>query len=345
MHFSCKISNAVLNLLEEQGEDLSHLYEQSQWSTELLRDPSYWISAPDMENFLESVLRLSLKKDGPVLERAGHTGPELHAWGVLDSVLKMMPRPQEIFHQPEHFLSYFISPKPPIDNLRRTEESVAFDLPLPAEQYPLVTSYLKAALESLPIYVGQPAAKCEWTDIHLKLTWPKQQSTIFAQDPGRQVSPDLFQKLIEDLQNTQREREDLQKYIGDLEEKIRHYEKLSLQAAGGVANAATAGAGDKPALLPSEGSLSHLQFESESPSYVLGQNLARLHDYMVRAQQLITMLASQGKMTPPVKEAMRRVDWDFVKGQYPRTILESMEVLKKMPKTALKEGSAHVSNS
>ena len=60
VHFSCKITNAILNVLEEQSEDLSPLYEQTHLSVELLRDPSYWISAPDMEQLLENLLRLPL---------------------------------------------------------------------------------------------------------------------------------------------------------------------------------------------------------------------------------------------------------------------------------------------
>lgn len=341
MHFSCKISNAVLTVLEEQGEDLTSLYEQTHLSVELLRDSSYWISAPDMEQFLEMALRLPLKRDGDVLQRAGHNGPDLRAWGVLDSVLRMMPRPQEIFNQPEQFLSYFISPKPPIENLRRDEVSISFDLPLPAEQYPLVTTYLKAAFESLPVYVGQPPARCEWTGITLKLNWSTQQKSIFSENVGHQVSPDLFQSLIDDLQRTQREREDLQKYVGDLEEKIRDQEKQKLQASTESETSSPSPA--RGSLLPQEGTLAHLQFDTEAPGYVLNQNLARMHDYMVRAQQLITMLATQGKMTPAVKEAMRRVDWEFVKNQYPRTVFESMELVKKInSKNVDKEGTHHV---
>lgn len=327
MHFSGKISNAILTVLEAQGEDLAPLYEQTPLAVELLRDSSYWVSAPDMEMFLEMALRLPLKQDGNILERAGHEGPSLRAWGVLDSVLRMMPRPQEIFNQPEQFLSYFISPKPPIDNLRKEEHSISFDLPLPAEQYPLVTAYLKAAFESLPVYVGQPPASCEWEGITIKLNWTEEQSTIFNDaSVGHQVSPDLFQSLIDDLQRTQREREDLQKYVGDLEEKIRDYEKQKLQQAALTLEEDIA---PKTSLIPQEGSLSHLNFDSQSPSYVLSQNLARMHDYMVRAQQLITMLVAQGKMTAAVKEAMRRVDWEHVKTQYPRTVFESMDLVKK----------------
>lgn len=342
MHFSCKISNAVLNILEEQGEDLALLYEQTHLPVELLRDPSFWISAPDMEGFLELALRLPLKQDGNILQRAGHEGPTLRSWGVLDSVLRMMPRPQEIFNQPEQFLSYFISPKPPIENLRRDEVSISFDLPLPAEQYPLVTTYLKAAFESLPVYVGQPLAKCEWQGITITLNWATQQSSIFSESVGHQVSPALFQSLIEDLQRTQREREDLQKYVGDLEEKIRDFEKQKLKQSTEWKELEQESSKTSP-LLPHESPLSHLHFDSESPSYLLNQNLARMHDYMVRAQQLITMLGAQGKMTPAVKEAMRRVDWEHVKTQYPRTVFESMELVKKVTnKNTEKEGTHHV---
>lgn len=337
MHFSCKISNAVLNILEEQNEDLAPLYEQTHLPVEFLRDPSYWISAPDMENFLEMVLRLPLKKDENLLQRAGHDGPSLRAWGVLDSVLRMMPRPHEIFNQPEQFLSYFISPKPPVDNLRRDQFSISFDLPLPAEQYPAVTTYLKAAFESLPVYVGQPPAKCEWQGISIKLSWTTQQNSIFKESVGHQVSPALFQSLIEDLQRTQRQREDLQKYVGDLEEKIRNFEKQKVK----VSKAAQNESPEKTSLFPQEEALPHLSFDSDSPAYVLNQNLARMHDYMVRAQQLITMLAAQNKMSPSVKEAMRRVDWEHVKTQYPLTVFESMELVKKM-NNAEKEGSHHV---
>lgn len=340
MHFSCKITNAVLNILEDQGEDLSPLYEQTHLPVELLRDSSYWISAPDMEGFLEAVLRLPLKREENILQRAGHEGPQLRAWGVLDSVLRMMPRPQEIFNQPEQFLSYFISPKPPVENLRRDETSISFDLPLPAEQYPLVTMYLKAAFESLPVYVGQPAAVCQWEGITIKLNWSTQQNSIFSESVGHQVSPALFQSLIDDLQSTQREREDLQKYVADLEAKVLTLEKQNLKSATGVVVESVE---SKASLLPQESALSHLNFDTEAPGYVLSQNLARLHDYMVRAQQLITMLAAQGKMTPAVKEAMRRVDWEFVKNQYPRTVFESMELVKKtLNKNSEKEGNQHV---
>ena len=66
------------------------------------------------------------------------------------------------------------------------------------------------------------------------------------------------------------------------------------------------------------------------PVHQVAQNLSRLHDYMVRAHQLVTLLTAGQKQTPGIKEAFRRVDWDIVKDQYPQIILESIETLKKI---------------
>lgn len=321
MHLSCKISNAVLTLLESLGEDLTPLYEVVPTSVELLRDSSYWISAHEMELFLEAAVRIPWNLESSLLTQAGHRGSALRSWGVLDSVLRMMPQPQEVFNQPEQFLSYFISPKPPIENFKRGDRFVQFDLPLPADQYPHVTTYLKAAFESLPSYIGQGLAQCEWSNITLSLQWKDQQESIFVEDPGRQVSPELFKDLISDLQKTQSDREDLQKYVGELESKVKELEERLLD----FAESGDQQVSQKQPIVSTE-----RYFQGDSPSFHLGQNLARLHDYMVRAQQLITMIQGTGKLNPAVKEAMRRVDWDYVKDQYPRTVSQSMELLRKI---------------
>lgn len=73
------------------------------------------------------------------------------------------------------------------------------------------------------------------------------------------------------------------------------------------------------------------QFEfMKRPVHQVAQNLSRLHDYMVRAHQLVTILTAGQKQTPVIKEAFRRVDWEIVKNQYPQIILESLETLKKL---------------
>lgn len=326
MHFSCKITNAVLSFLEHHGEDLSPLYDPMFPPMEVLRDPSSWLSAPEMEAYLETLSRMSWAKHeaGELALVAGHAGPKNHAWGVLDSVLRLMPRPQEILNQPERFLSYFISPEPPIENLKRSEASVSFDLPLPAEQYPMVTMYLKAAFESLPLYVGQNRAICEWEGIHLQVHWPELQESIFVQDPGHQISPDLLQSVIADHQRLQRDLEDKNRELQRKSDEIR---ELKMDLEKGVRTAA---------ILNAEAALSSLLNEEppteQPPAYKIEQNMARLHDYMVRAQQLVVVLSGLVKKEkePAVKEALRRLDWDHVKQQYPRTIASSMEELRRL---------------
>ncbi len=312
VHFSCKVTHSILTYLESEKIDLSGYFSESDIPWELLRDPSYWMRAPDMEAFLE---RLSLTPQ--ILVHAGHSTPKNKVWGVLDSVLRMMPQPQEIFHQPEKFLSYFISPEPPIENLQRTAKGLSFDIPLPAEQYPLVTTYLKSAFESLPLYVGQSEATCEWTDIHLKIEWPSDQISIVGSDESRQISPQLMQDVIHQLQESSK----------DLEEKNRELQRRNEELQR-MASSKNSGVNDEERSVLRE-DFSEFEF-MKRPVHQVAQNLSRLHDYMVRAHQLVTILTAGQKQSAGIKEAFRRVDWDIVKSQYPQIILESLDTLKKL---------------
>jgi len=325
VHFSCKVTHAILTYLESEKIDLSGYFSETDIPWELLRDPSYWMRAPDMEAFLE---RLALSSN--ILVQAGHCTPKIKVWGVLDSVLRMMPQPQEIFHQPEKFLGYFISPEPPIENLARTAKGLSFDIPLPAEQYPLVTMYLKAAFESLPIYVGQSPAVCEWNDIHLKIDWSTEQTSILN-DESHQISPALMQDVIRQLQESSK----------DLEEKNRELQRRNEELQRLATNRGSDFSDEERAVIHED--FSEFEF-MKRPVHQVAQNLSRLHDYMVRAHQLVTLLTAGQKQTPGIKEAFRRVDWDIVKNQYPQIILESLETLKKLnnpdknkPETSKKE--------
>lgn len=287
-------------------------FSESDIPWELLRDSSFWMRAPDMEAFLE---RLDLTH--AALVNAGHNTPKNRVWGVLDSVLRMMPQPQEIFQQPEKFLGYFISPEPPIENLNRMNSGLSFDIPLPAEQYPLVTTYLKAAFESLPVYIGQSAAHCEWTDIHFKIDWPSAQQSILDEQENRQISPQLMQDVIRQLQESSK---DLEEKNRELQRRNEELQRITQQSTS--------------AETPERREVGHQDFSQfefmKRPVHQVAQNLSRLHDYMVRAHQLVTILTASQKQTPGMKEAFRRVDWEIVKNQYPQIILESLETLKKL---------------
>lgn len=333
MFFSCKISNAFINYLEDKGEDISFMYESSPLPMELLRDPSYWISAPKLENFLQAVVSQKWKfRYDDLIQEVGHSNSQLHAWGVLDSVLKMMTHPREIFHQPDKFLAYFISPEPPIENLNKNDKFISFDLPLVAEQYPIITKYLISSFEALPKYSGQGLAQCEWHHIHLKIVWPEVSEVLFEKEMNPQISPMFLQNIIEDLQKNQKDLEEKNRELMRVnDELVLVHEELNK-------NPHFKSKDENQFSLTSNPSYSQQQInigvdESlDGEANKIGHNLARLHDYMVRAQQLITILSSQAKMNSGIKEAMRRMDWNYVKSQYPMTISESMDALRKLQK-------------
>lgn len=307
-----------MTYLESEKIDLSGVFSEVDVPWEQMRDSSNWLKAPDMEALLERIIQ-----NEDWLVQAGHQTPQKKVWGVLDSVLRMMPRPQEIFQQPEKFLGYFISPEPPVENIVRKENGISFDIPLPAEQYPLVTKYLKAAFESLPMYVGLSAGVCQWTFIHFSLEWPTEQKSILNQDEPHQISPQLMQDVIRQLQQSSRDLEEKNRELQRRnEELLRLTQDPDLQAK--IKNTEI-----------TQQNFSDFQNISDSeflkrPVHQVAQNLSRLHDYMVRAHQLVTLLTAGQKQTPGIKEAFRRVDWEIVKDQYPHIIFESLEVLKKI---------------
>jgi hypothetical protein len=163
MLFSGKITNSFLVFLDRSGLDIQSLFEQTDVSPEFLRDPSSWIPAHELERFLSAVDReysSSFNESLPSL--VGHQCSELRAWGVLDSVIRMMSQPQDLFLQPQRFISYFVSPAPPIADLVRQSESVSFDIPISDQEFPYVTEFLRGAMEVLPRYLGCQPAHVDW---------------------------------------------------------------------------------------------------------------------------------------------------------------------------------------
>lgn len=279
------------------------------------------MQATDMEAFLQQVQQMDAN-----LQKLGHMGPELRAWGVLDSVLRMMPRTEEILNQPDRFLAYFVSPAPPIDNIKRQEGCIDFDLPISSVQYPLVTRYLSAAMESLPLYNGHSLATCRWEDIRVSMNWSTDQKSLIGEtDLGHSLNPELMRSVLATLEKHSKELEEKNREL-----QARNEALLSAQKKNYLEKQQFRTVESAPIASPL---LSLAAFEScELPHRnLLRQNIAKMGDYMVRAQQLVTLLVAQGRMTPQVKEAMRRVDWDRVQKQFPETMQECREILVPDP--------------
>lgn len=319
VHFSCKISNTFLAQLDRDGGSKDFLYEQLDFPVDFLRAPSYWLEAPKMEAFLGLVQRQGLS-----IESVVHRSKTLRAWGPLDSVLSMMKKPQDILAQPERFLSYFISPAPPVGNVRATDTELSFDIPISHEEYPRVTEYLRAAFESLPTYVGQNLAEARWNDNSVSIRWGTTQENLLEEqeDVSPLSNPKLVDSVIQTLEKGQKELEarnrELQQKNEELERAQREIQKYFKEK---VFSEKLSNLSELSA------TISH---EISNPiTYVLS-NVQRLNDYMARATQLVTLLAGKERLSPQVQEAMRRVDWKLVQSDFPDLIQEAIEGIHRV---------------
>lgn len=287
MLFSGKITNSFLVYLDKSGIDLQRLLELTDLPTEFLRDPSCWIPAAEVERFLASVDKeFSSQFNESLPSLVGHQCNELRAWGVLDSVIRMMSQPQDLFLQPQRFISYFVSPAPPIAHLVRQAESVSFDIPISDQEFPYVTDFLRSAMEVLPRYLGHQPAQVQWKGHRLTINWSQSQVRFLdEEDLSPNFKPELVQSLMHALEDSQRQLHELKSQMG---------QKTPLPA---------------PDFDP--------EFQANLRAYVVKVrgNLMKLTDYLVRSQQLVTLLVGQDRMNRQVQEAMRRVDWEYIKLQ------------------------------
>lgn len=287
MLFSGKVTNSVMVFLDRSGFDPERVLDLSHLPAEYLRDPTGWIDAKDVEDFFEAIERdLGSNINDALATVVGHQCYDLKAWGVLDSVIRMMPRSQDLFLQPERFISYFVSPAPPLAHIERLAEQVNFEIPISNQEYPHTTEFLRSALEALPKYLGHQEATVVWSQNHVNIKWPETQTNLLTEDElSLNYKPELVRNLMTALDESQRQIDQLtlqlsqresQKALPIDEEKKKQLKAYVVKARG---------------------------------------HLMRLSDYLVRSQQLVTLLIGQDRLNKQVQEAMKRVDWNYVKSQ------------------------------
>ena len=212
--FSGKISNAFIRYFQQEGKDIYPLLREVKVSEELLCNPDYWIDSENMEKLLSQACSLfknqNEQKNNPfdkesLLEKVGYQTPFLKAWGALDWALRIIEDPWDTFQNPEMFLSYFISPKPKIHQLQHRENSLSFVLPFQGKDYPHTSSYLKAAIASLPCYRDKNRATVKWEGHELTIEKTPQEDSLFtSQAKGSYFNPSVISSLFESLQQTQK---------------------------------------------------------------------------------------------------------------------------------------------
>lgn len=321
MLFSGKITHSVHNYLTQKGVEPSEIYQITDLSDEFLKDPTAWLDVAKVEEFLANVdsKYSTLLNDQNLIASIGHESKELKSWGVLDSVLRMIENPQSLFTQPQRIVSYFISPAPPIANLKKTPETVSFDLPITFQEYPCVCSYLVAAVESLPRFFGGDFADAKWEGTKLTISWAEQQASFTSGEvQNRVLAPQFMEDLMDTLEKTEKA----------LEEKSRELDSIKKQN--------------------SEAAQSQTQdlekwFRIYRSFNRYSQEVARLRDYFTRSQQLITLLVGQERSNPQVKAAMKRMNWENVKSQFPE-VVDSLLNDFEMEQKGLNPEAKHVQN-
>ena len=323
MYFSGKISNSVLNYLDKQGVALEGLYDLTDLPVEFLRDASSWLEAEKLEKFLRSLDQAyGMKIQGCFMSEVGRNCFRLRSWGVLDSVLRIMQKPNDIYLQPERFISYFVSPAPPLGKLHIGEDKISFELPISTQEFPYVTSYMRSALESLPKYIGKQRAHVDWKHNHISILWQEQQETLMAESElGSHMRPELVRTMAMNLEQNQQELEKKNEELTFKEQEI-HRLKSDIQNL-----LRTPIAGRKY----TEGDIEELPEEIQIRLSEIKNHVMLMNDYLARAQQIITLLSGKGRNEAQVKLAMKRVGWDQVvasRAQITRITLDQVETLR-----------------
>jgi hypothetical protein len=246
-----------------------------------------------MEDFLRLVDETYADLPDRYCFDVGKASEMLRAWGVLDSVLKMVESPLDIYGHPTRFLSYFVSPEPPIDSRKNHGDLISFQIPISTNEFPCITGYLSGALEGLPVYMGQNTATVQWQDCLVSIRWSQDQESLLpAEDLQlRQFNPHWVRTIIDSLGTHQ-----------------KHMEVRSTQHQNSAADTQEM----EQFFAETVGAVSSLSDDIS----VLREDFLRLHDYFSRAQQLVTFLVHSGRKTKQVDEAMRRMDWTKIQQSY-----------------------------
>ena len=255
---------------------------------------------------------------GSVVEESGLRSRELMAWGVLDGVLKMMERPQEILNQPDRFLSYFVAPPQAIQNLQRAPGRVQFDFAISSRDFPFCTEYLSAVFETLPTYAGNQPAQVKWENSFVSIdglpSGSSQPPLLSPEANRRQINPDAVRDLIHQLEHVQLELETRKRELIEKEARVSRLE-AELKESAAKQNKAIA---DRDLNIFAR----QIHVELTAPVGQVQNGLVRMADYFNRAQQLVVLLVGQNRMNAQVQEAMRRVDWDYVQREFPAMFKE-----------------------
>lgn len=294
---------------------MESLYDGFDWSIGFLRDPGQWLEADKLESVLGTLEEIERglhlhEGSGDYFTRLGHESPRLKAWGALDSVLRILPHPRELYAQPERFLGQFVSPMSPPRFFERSESRVSFRFDFPVDRFPRSARFLKAVLEALPEFIGSgrahaPHAHVEWIGDRVLIDWSDRQVGFEATPQSGLtepvLSPELARTILADLASSQREVEVARARVKELEQQLL---QASAQPSVQAPQARVGAMAESSSLAPAA--------PSEERLRAALHEVYRFSDYFARAQQMVTLLSRPGVRAPEIETLHRRLAWEKV---------------------------------
>ncbi len=206
MRVSGKITHSFYCFLRARGFDVSRFFELTSMEMEFLKDNSRWLPANQVESLLK---RLCKEYAGYFVDQdfvvcVGHACFDLNSWGELDSVLKMK-NTQPVFSHLPVLMSYFlegfnwvvVENKPGFLSCRCNVSS---------EDYPLITEYLRAVVEVLPLYTREQTASVKWIRHYMEIRWEAtSQTSLFKSDDHLHFKPELLRDFRHFLEKLEKE--------------------------------------------------------------------------------------------------------------------------------------------
>lgn len=355
MRLSCKLSNTAISFLVSEGLDATEFVLELPWSESLLTDPGQTLPAEEMELFFTHFVRWFEQKkqmstSSSFLQEVGHRSIKLRTWGILDSVLRMMPDVHEVWMRPSKLLGHFIDPEPIVTQIEKQRQQISFNVVGMCEQYPLSCRVLQGSLEVIPLYMGAEKARCYREDTRFIFDWGTRQQEIAPAPPSLEssVSTGSLDEGVLSALPSHNEATQVPMFASDTEVALSNEEALfhslilspeAFREMVAVVEKPLKPGRRRKATSPSEGPKQLLldqQWESEASLDtdesdvdldILQQNLHRAFDFFVRASQLVTLLQQDPEQS---KEWLRRVHWEKIREEFPALFEDSVRLIKKL---------------
>jgi signal transduction histidine kinase len=324
---SCKITNSLLTHFERQGVSQGPLFEIFDGPEEFLRDPHFWLSVAQVEKLFEKAARIF--SDPNIAQVVATQVVEFQTWGALDSVFKMMPKPEDYYTNLGRFFSYFLAPLEDFKETERGDTFVRFQFPIEYETAPHIFDFLRTTLENLPRYTGHPPLLSDWSELkkEMWISWDTAQPSLFDVEPGQVLNPRLIQHLQSTLESNEKQLEaknrvimqqqdELVRLRSELQTQVR--EKIYAEKMTGLAQLAAG-----------------VAHEINNPLSFVMSNLGRFEEYFQRLHGYLKELEHKILIKDPtapqwLQELKEQLDVDFVITETPGMLIEASEGLTRV---------------